>query len=302
MEGNINRGMTCPNCKATLLSNIERCPFCDKIFINENDIKISTNDDCKNDNKKHTSENEKTNFKTIFNKYFNFTKDKINEILDTFDKKALKKVCICIAIGAGTCSILITSLLIFDKINSANFEKIKNELSEQEVADIEIPLAENTENLIPLSYSSSIYENESFYMFQLTSLPKHNKTPNSTYLVSAYIQKPNNVLEYFCSDTYGTISTDKFDINLTLRSGPNANKKVDLLFINKEDQIKRMSNYIINGNSFETYEVKNENSLKYYMISDPIDNMYFVYSITYYDIDSTVKNFNFLTHLIFTKK
>lgn len=294
MEEKARSGIFCPKCKATLVSNIEKCPFCDMLLEQEkvvdNKTKINNNNDWKN------------TLKSTIKKHYIIIKEKTNELLDTFDKRALKKVCICAITGIGACSIFFTGFLIFDKINAANFEKIKNELASQEVADVEIPLAENIDDLTPLNHSSAIYQNQSFYMFQLTSLPKHNKTENKTYLLSAYIQKPNNILEYFCSDAFGTISTDKFDISLTLRSGPNANKKVDLLFINKEDQIKRMSNYIINGNSFETYEVRNENSLKYYMISDPIDNMYFVYSITYYDMNSSVKNFNFLTHLVFTEQ
>lgn len=294
MEEKARSGIFCPKCKATLVSNIEKCPFCDMLLEQEkvvdNKTKINNNNDWKG------------TLKSTIKKHYILIREKTNELLDTFDKRALKKVCVCVITGIGACSIFFTGFLIFDKINAANFEKIKNELASQEVADVEIPLAENIDDLTPLNHSSAIYQNQNFYMFQLTSLPKHNKTENKTYLLSAYIQKPNNILEYFCSDAFGTISTDKFDISLTLRSGPNANKKVDLLFINKEDQIKRMSNYIINGNSFETYEVRNENSLKYYMISDPIDNMYFVYSITYYDINSAVKNFNFLTHLVFTEQ
>lgn len=293
MEEKARSGIFCPKCKATLVSNIEKCPFCDMLLEQEKVV----------DNKTKIDNNDwKGALKSTIKKHYILIREKTNELLDTFDKRALKKVCVCVITGIGACSIFFTGFLIFDKINAANFEKIKNELALQEVADVEIPLAENIDDLTPLNHSSAIYQNQSFYMFQLTSLPKHNKTENKTYLLSAYIQKPNNILEYFCSDAFGTISTDKFDISLTLRSGPNANKKVDLLFINKEDQIKRMSNYIINGNSFETYEVRNENSLKYYMISDPIDNMYFVYSITYYDMNSAVKNFNFLTHLVFTEQ
>ena len=294
MEEKARSGTFCPKCKATLISDIEKCPFCNTKLLQESLLN--------NENKIKDTNDWQTSLKSSVRKYYGFVKEKTNGLLDTFDKRMLKKVCIFTATGIGVCTILFTGFLIFDKINIANFEKIKNELSSQEVADIEIPSVENIDDLTPLNHSSAIYQNQSFYMFQLTSLPRHNKTENKTYLLSAYIQKPNNVLEYFCSDAFGTISTDKCDINLTLRSGPNANKKVDLLFISQNDQIKRMSNYIINGNSFETYEVKNENSLKYYMISDPIDDMYFVYSITYYDLDSSVKNFNFLTHLVFIEK
>ena len=199
--------------------------------------------------------------------------------------------------------LIIASLITSNYISRSVFEIQKENLNAQKVNTIDIALLPDKDinSLIQKNNIASMYENTNFYMFKFTKEDFYlSKNKEDNYSASIYIQKPNNVLEYSSSKNYKSVSTDKFIINISFRQRDKDARKIDLLFLNKKDDIKRLDNYKINNISFETYEIISQDHIKYCMVSDPIGDMYLIYSIIYYDTQE-VKNFNYLSHVVFDK-
>lgn len=309
-------GITCQKCNATVASFNEVCPFCNTVLEQPNfppnnldDIKAEESikennliDSLKKGRTIVLEKISKINFPNNIKKHITNIKTTISEM----DKKTLKRYTIVVSSIFGVLALTISSVSIYNHIITKKFEDKKTELTELVVDEVTVyPLPEeDVKNIVPVNDSSSLYENSNFFMFQLTLDEKANKNieKDSFYSMSTYIQKPNNILEYICVDGYGNVLTDKFDISITLKYKEKEQRKIDLLFLDKRDNIRRLENYIINGITFETYEATSDDYIKYFMVSDRMEETYLIYSIVFKDTSHFINNFNYLSHVVFTKE
>lgn len=236
---------------------------------------------------------------------FNFIKKKCETLYDFLagrvnvdivrDAKILVFTLLLIVVGVLIIHIINIS---YNSITNKMFENKKVELSQMEVDKTVIPTLplEDMDKLSPVSDTSSIYHNQNFYMFELKKPIKSTGENTEDYSVSVYIHKPNNVLEFFMKDWYGNIITDKYLINVSLRESQTEHN-LDVLQLNKKDEIERLENYIISDIEFESYKVTSRNVTKYFLLSELSENICLVYSISQNKV-ADIPNFNYLSHIV----
>lgn len=231
----------------------------------------------------------------LLSKLLTLCKQLWKKIEDSNHAEDVKTTLMLLLIVSVCFSLPFATAKLYDRITTNRFEKLLIRLSEQECKNTEIPILsnDNMDKLSPVANSESIYQNENFFLFYLTPPPMESA---ETFNVAVYIQKPNNVTEFFIKDWYGNILTDKSTISISLRASQTKHN-LDALQVNKSESIVREENYIINGLTFESYRVKGTDYSKYYMISEIKDNVCLVYTFSHNSNTQYKGNENFLSHI-----
>lgn len=245
------------------------------------------------------------NMKDNIKKFFKFCLTKLIQAYNFLHSKITADAIRWIKFFAYSIFLIVTCVLVihgatttYNIMTTKKFEKKINELSQMSVNTITVPpiSKDDIENLAPVSNSSSIYYNQNFYMFQLTRPIKSTGEDMENYSVSVYINKPNNILEFFMKDWYGNIITDKYTIDISLRETQKEHN-LDVLMLNKKEEIERLDDYIISNTVFQSYKVSTDSQTKYYLISELEDSICLVYSISHNKTED-IPNFNYLSHII----
>lgn len=278
MHKKIKKISTC-KCGAVVAKELDVCPFCNKeIKQSKNTVKKDKNDEAKIS-------------KRIKNIYKAITK-----IIPSGVIHFVFAFAVIILVGYS-------AFAITDFVATKEFNATKSLLASERMETTVLPSIPEGEEFSLAPNATAIYQSRNLYVFHLftehTIKNENGDEVMCDYRVAAYLQKPTNVVGYYCKDWYGELLTDKYFISVALQENGEQKRKIDLLKLNKTDQLHRLNNIAMNDISFEVYQAKSDDTTTYFLVSDGIRGVHLIYTIA---LNSTedIPNFNYLVNASFS--